>query len=82
MVSFDDLNTALNPIKLACRVVPVTIDTHNLALEISRFAKLNIYDANIVAAAELAGCGVLYTEDMNHGQRIGGVEIRNPFMVE
>ena len=41
-----------------------------------------MYDALIVAAAELAGCDVLYTEDLNHGQRIGRVVVRNPFKAE
>ncbi len=31
------------------------------------------------AAAEL-GCDVLWTEDLNDGQVIGGVRIRNPFV--
>jgi predicted nucleic acid-binding protein len=33
----------------------------------------------IVAAAQLAECTVLYTEDMQHGQGIDGQTIRNPF---
>ena len=33
----------------------------------------------IVAAAELAGCPVLYTEDMNAGFVTGGLTLVNPF---
>jgi predicted nucleic acid-binding protein len=41
---------------------------------------LSFYDAFIVAAAGLAKCGLLYSEDMQDGQRIEQVTIRNPFV--
>ena len=71
---------ALMPIRFACEVVPLTLETHLLAVEIAREVKISLYDACIVAAAELAGCDTLYTEDLNDGQRIGSVTVRNPFM--
>jgi predicted nucleic acid-binding protein len=71
---------ALMPIRFACDIAPLTLQTHLLAVEIAREAKISLYDACIVAAAELAGCDTLYTEDLNDGQRIGSVTIRNPFM--
>ena len=37
------------------------------------------YDSLIVAAALGAGCTTLYSEDMQDGQRIQGLTIRNPF---
>jgi len=33
----------------------------------------------IVAAAVLAGCETLYSEDLQHGQVIDGITIENPF---
>jgi predicted nucleic acid-binding protein len=63
-----------------CTVVALTLETHERAALLAEAAQVDIYDACIVAAAELSGCDVLYTEDLNHGQRIGGVEIRNPFL--
>ena len=41
---------------------------------------LHWYDALIVAGAIEAKCGILYTEDFQHGQRIEDVEVRNPFL--
>jgi predicted nucleic acid-binding protein len=38
------------------------------------------YDALIVASAVNAGCAVLLSEDMQHGQIIGGMRILNPFV--
>jgi predicted nucleic acid-binding protein len=49
------------------------------SLEIYRRHKLSWYDSLIVAAAIEAGCSVLYSEDMHHGAKIGGVRIENPF---
>jgi predicted nucleic acid-binding protein len=34
----------------------------------------------IVQAAESAGCEVLYSEDLSHGQEYGGVLVVNPFL--
>jgi predicted nucleic acid-binding protein len=62
-----------------CEVVPVTLGMHERATELAQTAGIDIYDACIVASADVTGCDVLYTEDLNHGQRIGRVEIRSPF---
>lgn len=43
-------------------------------------AKLSFWDALVVVAAARTGAAVLYTEDLNHGQEILGVRIRNPFL--
>jgi predicted nucleic acid-binding protein len=41
--------------------------------------QLSSYDALIVAAALLAKCSILYSEDMQHAQKVRSVTIRNPF---
>ncbi len=38
------------------------------------------YDALIVAAAIQSGCEVLYTEDLQNGQRFGDLRVINPFL--
>ena len=40
---------------------------------------LAFWDALILQAAQSSGAGTLYTEDLNHGQRYGLVEVINPF---
>lgn len=42
--------------------------------------RLQWYDALIVAAAIEANCGILYSEDLQDGQKFEGVEVRNPFL--
>jgi predicted nucleic acid-binding protein len=38
------------------------------------------YDSLIVAEAIEGQCGVLYSEDLQSGQRFGELEIKNPFI--
>jgi predicted nucleic acid-binding protein len=59
--------------------VAVTIGVHTRALGIARIHGYGIYDSLIVAAALEAGCRVLYSEDLQHGQKVDGLVIRNPF---
>ena len=49
------------------------------AASLAEKASLSFWDALIVVAASRSGASVLYTEDMNDGERILGVEIANPF---
>jgi predicted nucleic acid-binding protein len=50
------------------------------ALHLHSRYRLSWYDSLIVAAAMEQKCAVLYTEDLQHGQRFGNLEIRNPFL--
>ena len=47
--------------------------------ELAAKDKLSFWDALIVISAARCGAKRLYTEDLNHGQKIQGVEIVNPF---
>ena len=49
------------------------------AVGLAHQAKLSFWDALIVVTAARSGAAVLYTEDLNDGQEILGVRIRNPF---
>jgi predicted nucleic acid-binding protein len=60
-------------------VVPLTVETHERGLELAERYRLNVYDGMIVAAAQLAGCRTLYSEDMHDGLVIDQLTIRNPF---
>jgi predicted nucleic acid-binding protein len=57
----------------------MTIETHDRGLELAERYQLNVYDGTIVAAAQLAGCKILYSEDMHDGLVIGGLTLRNPY---
>lgn len=72
--------SVLEDVRRTCKVMPVTLEVHDLALDIAIENGINIYDALIVSAAQLAHCTVLVTEDLNNGQHIGGIFIHNPFI--
>lgn len=57
-----------------------TLDTVLQASEIQERNHLSFWDAMIVAAAARGGASTLLTEDLNPGQFIEGVEVRNPFL--
>lgn len=42
---------------------------------------LSWWDALIAAAARLAGCSHLLTEDLQHGQDLDGLRVINPFQI-
>lgn len=60
-------------------VVPVTVEAHLAGLRIAARYGYSVYDSMIIAAATDAGCDVIWSEDMQSGQRIGTVTLRNPF---
>ena len=79
-LKFGEIREILATIRGLCTVRPIDMDTHELALDLSEQRHFSIYDALIVAAALQAQCTVLYTEDLQHNQRIEGLTIRNPFI--
>lgn len=63
----------------ACEVVTVTPALILEALRIADRYRLGFYDSQILAAALACGVPHLYSEDLQHGQKIEGLEIRSPF---
>lgn len=59
----------------------VTIEASlvKIAIEISVRYQTSYWDGAIIAAAESISIPRLYSEDLNHGQWYGGVEVLNPF---
>lgn len=72
----DEVRLAL---KATCVVLPLTLATHEMAVQFSKRFKLSFYDANIVASAVSSGASTLLSEDMQSGLMIDGLSIQNPF---
>lgn len=70
------LNSVLTPLY---RVQPSRMLYQN-ALEIQGRFRFSFYDSLIIAAALEANCIILFSEDMQHGQKIEGLTIENPFI--
>ena len=60
--------------------LPVTLETHEKAITFAERYGFEFFDCLIVAAALQASCTTLYTEDLQHGQVIEGLTVRNPFI--
>ncbi len=62
--------------------VIITPDSIRDAIDCSIINRLSFWDALIVVAAESARCEKLWSEDLNDGQVIRGVQIENPLRSE
>ena len=75
-----DLDALLDELKDLLSLVPVDLETHETACRLARRYKIAFYDAAIVAAALLADCDTLWSEDMHDGLVVDRrLTIRNPF---
>jgi predicted nucleic acid-binding protein len=70
----------LNLLRGLLTVAPLTLETHELGLDLAERYALSIYDAMIAAAATLCGSTRLWSQDMQDGLRIGKtLRVANPF---
>lgn len=69
-MAWAEIRDVLGLVRALCRIEPITLDAHERALTLAERYGFSFYDATIVASALLAGCHILYTEDMQNDQRI------------
>jgi predicted nucleic acid-binding protein len=77
-----DRQTALQFLQLLMQrpVVPTTPALISTAIQIQQRCQISYWDAAVIAAAESLQVKILYTEDLNHGQIYGTVQVQNPFL--
>lgn len=56
-----------------------SVELYEQALDVSERWQFSFFDSLIIAAALAGGCDVLYSEDLQHGQRIRELTIVDPF---
>lgn len=79
--TWTDIRAFLSTLQSLLDIQPVTIAVHDASLDLAERYQLSIYDALIAAAALQAGCGILWSEDMQHGLVLhGSLRIANPFI--
>lgn len=61
-------------------VVPVGTDLILGAVDLQRLHGFSFWDALILQAALQANCTICYSEDLQHGRKLGGLVILNPFL--
>lgn len=69
------IRQVMNPL---CQVYP-DLALYERCLELKAETKYSFYDSLILAAALRGECDVLYSEDLQDGQVVRGVEIVNPY---
>jgi len=78
-MSWAETHAFLASLRGVLAIHPVTLETHEAGLALAERYRFSLYDAMIVAAALLAGCDRLWSEDMQHGLAIDGrLRIVNP----
>jgi predicted nucleic acid-binding protein len=63
----------------AIRLVIPDAELIRRAVQVRASYGIHFYDGMIVAAAERAGCGRIWSEDFNAGQKYFGITVANPF---
>jgi len=76
---WQEVDALLLAVKAACDIVPLTVASHEKAVELAKRFRLSFYDAHIVACAIISGAPLLLTEDMHVGLVIEGLALQNPF---
>jgi predicted nucleic acid-binding protein len=74
-----EVDAVLSALKATCEVQPLTVASHEKAVELAKQFQLSFYDAHIVASAVLCGASTLLTEDMHVGLRVDTLVLQNPF---
>ncbi|OQX01318.1 MAG: VapC toxin family PIN domain ribonuclease [Thiothrix lacustris] len=69
------VQTTLEPLCL----VYADVDLYQRALDVRERWRFSFYDSLIVAAALEAHCTILYSEDLQHNQKVEALTIINPF---
>jgi predicted nucleic acid-binding protein len=79
-MKWPEIREVLDIVRYICRVEPLSLETHERGLEVAERYGFSVYDSMVLAAALLADCTTLFTEDLQDGQRIDGrLTVRNPF---
>ena len=77
--SADDSRVLLGEILAPLWTVYPSPELHARGLAVRDRYGFGFYDAMIVAATLDSGCGHLYSEDLQHGQRIESLIVEDPF---
>ena len=76
----EDVGRLLDDVLMPLWRVNPTRTLYRRGLDLRTRYGFSFYDSLIVAAALEADCKVLYSEDLQHSQRIAGVTVMDPFI--
>ena len=80
-MSWDATRGLLDLLRGLLTVAPLTVEVHERGLAIAERHRFSIYDSLIVAAALMADCDVLWSEDLQNGMLVERrLRVTNPFV--
>jgi predicted nucleic acid-binding protein len=79
LATLDEARRLMDSVLVPLWTVMPSQALYRRALDIHARYQSSFYDSLIIAAALSAGCKRLYSEDLQHGQRIERLTIENPF---
>lgn len=79
-MSWVEARNFLSIVRALLRVEPVTIEMHEVGIDLAERYGLSVYDAMIASAALLADCDTLFSEDLQNGLLVNDrLRVVNPF---
>jgi predicted nucleic acid-binding protein len=79
-MSWTETHALLTTLRGLLTVHPLTLEIHEIGLELAERYGFSMYDAMIAASALHAGCDTLWSEDMQHDMVVDErLRIVNPF---
>lgn len=79
-LDWEETGDFLAGVRALCPVEELTLQTHEVGRALAQRYGFSVYDSMIVAAALIAGCDTLWSEDMQDGLLVEGrLRIANPF---
>jgi predicted nucleic acid-binding protein len=79
-MSWAEIRNFLLIVRGLLKVAPVTIDIHDVGIDLAERYRLSLYDAMIISAALQAQCDTLLSEYLQDGLLINGrLRVVNPF---
>jgi len=80
-LSIQDSSKYLNSVFAQLVEIYPSVELYHKALEIFERWKYSFYDSLIITSALQTDCTILYSEDLQHGQKIQSLTIVNPFAI-
>ena len=81
LLEYAQIGDVVDELKEKLKVATVSINTIQIALELSERYQYSYFDSLIIASSLEVGCDLLYSEDLQDGQNINNqLTIINPFL--
>lgn len=75
-----EVDAVIERLLAGLKVVPVTVDTHELGRRVAERYQISFHDAALLASAIIDGCDTSWSRDLHDGLIVSGsLTIRNPF---